>query len=73
MVTLWEVALEGVRASSSVFLFSNFIMIFTSIVSAVGLLAAGASAHGAVTSYSIGGTTYPGYVRYTIICRIHKY
>jgi len=32
-----------------------------STICAAGLLAAGASAHGAVTSYVIGGTTYPGY------------
>jgi len=36
-------------------------MIVSTIISAVGLLAAGVSGHGAVTSYSIGGTTYPGY------------
>ncbi|KAH8598157.1 family 61 putative glycoside hydrolase [Bisporella sp. PMI_857] len=40
-------------------------MLVTSIVSAVSLLAAGASAHGAVTSYSIGGTTYPGYTGFS--------
>lgn len=36
-------------------------MLFTSAVTAVALLAAQASAHGAVTSYQIDGTTYPGY------------
>jgi hypothetical protein len=36
-------------------------MLFTSAVAAVALLAAQASAHGAVTSYVIDGTTYPGY------------
>jgi len=35
-------------------------MLVTSILSGLGLLAAGVSAHGAVTSYVIGGTTYPG-------------
>ncbi|KAK1767540.1 glycoside hydrolase [Phialemonium atrogriseum] len=32
-----------------------------SVISTVGLLAAGAAAHGAVTSYVIAGTAYPGY------------
>lgn len=36
-------------------------MIFSHIIPAV-LLAAQVSAHGAVTSYEIGGTKYPGYV-----------
>jgi hypothetical protein len=35
-------------------------MLFSTIFSAVALLIAKASAHGAVTSYVIGGTTYPG-------------
>jgi hypothetical protein len=35
-------------------------MIFSHIFPAV-LLAAQVSAHGAVTSYEIGGTKYPGY------------
>jgi len=33
----------------------------TSVISTLGLLAAGVSAHGAVTSYIIDGKTYPGY------------
>lgn len=40
-------------------------MLVTSIVSGLGLLAAGVSAHGAVTSYVIGGTTYPGYTGFS--------
>ncbi|KAK0610623.1 glycoside hydrolase [Bombardia bombarda] len=36
-------------------------MLFSSTLSTVGLFAAGAAAHGAVTSYVIGGKTYPGY------------
>ncbi|KAF2636277.1 cel1 protein precursor [Massarina eburnea CBS 473.64] len=36
-------------------------MLFTSAATVVALLAAQASAHGAVTSYVIDGTTYPGY------------
>jgi len=35
-------------------------MLLTSVISGLGFLAAGVSAHGAVTSYVIGGTTYPG-------------
>lgn len=37
-------------------------MLFSIAFSVVALLAAQASAHGAVTSYVIGGTTYNGYV-----------
>jgi hypothetical protein len=37
-------------------------MLFSATLSALVLLAAEVSAHGAVTSYVIGGTTYPGYV-----------
>jgi hypothetical protein len=36
-------------------------MLFSTLFSAAALLIAEASAHGAVTSYVIGGTTYPGY------------
>jgi len=36
-------------------------MLFSSVFSAVVLFAAGAVAHGAVTSYVIGGKNYPGY------------
>jgi len=36
-------------------------MFASSVLSIVTLLAAQVSAHGAVTSYVIGGTTYPGY------------
>ncbi|KAF2251498.1 lytic polysaccharide monooxygenase [Trematosphaeria pertusa] len=36
-------------------------MLFSTAVTAIGLLAAQAAAHGAVTSYVIDGTTYPGY------------
>ena len=36
-------------------------MLFSSAITTVALLAAHASAHGAVTSYVIDGTTYPGY------------
>ncbi|MCJ1443996.1 MAG: hypothetical protein MMC23_004496 [Stictis urceolatum] len=39
-------------------------MHFSSIVSTLAL-AAGAAAHGAVTSYQIGSTTYPGYTGYS--------
>jgi hypothetical protein len=35
-------------------------MLFTSAAAAIALLTAQAAAHGAVTSYVIGGTTYPG-------------
>jgi hypothetical protein len=35
-------------------------MVFTSVLSAA-LFASAVAAHGAVTSYVIGGTTYPGY------------
>jgi len=35
-------------------------MLFSTLFSAVTLLTVKASAHGAVTSYVIGGTTYPG-------------
>jgi len=37
-------------------------MLFSQVASAVGLFAAGVSAHGAVTSYVIDGKTYPGLV-----------
>jgi hypothetical protein len=37
-----------------------FKMMFTSAVTAIALLAAQASAHGAVTSYEIDGVKYPG-------------
>ncbi|KAF2688294.1 lytic polysaccharide monooxygenase [Lentithecium fluviatile CBS 122367] len=36
-------------------------MLFSSAVTAIALLAAQASAHGAVTSYEIDGVKYPGY------------
>lgn len=36
-------------------------MLFTSFFSSVALLAGGAAAHGAVTSYIIAGKNYPGY------------
>lgn len=36
------------------------IMIFTSALGVVALLAAEAAAHGAVTSYVIAGKNYPG-------------
>ena len=32
----------------------------SSLITAAGLLMASASGHGAVTSYEIGGVTYPG-------------
>ncbi len=35
-------------------------MLASTLFSAVALLVAEAAAHGAVTSYVIGGTTYPG-------------
>jgi len=38
---------------------------FSQLIAAVGLLVAGVSGHGAVTSYVIGGTTYPGYQGYS--------
>jgi hypothetical protein len=37
-------------------------MLFSTVFSAVALLAAEAAAHGAVTSYVIDGKTYPGYI-----------
>ncbi|KAF4622700.1 hypothetical protein G7Y89_g14327 [Cudoniella acicularis] len=40
-------------------------MFFSTIFSAAALLVAEASAHGAVTSYVIGGTTYPGYTGFS--------
>jgi len=40
----------------------DFKMLFSSVFGAVALLAAEAAAHGAVTSYVIGGKEYPGYV-----------
>lgn len=42
-------------------------MLFSTAVTAIGLLAAQAAAHGAVTSYVIDGTTYPGYVLSSLI------
>jgi hypothetical protein len=47
-------------ASSEYWYFFNPPML-SKILAAAGLLAAGVSGHGAVTSYSIGGVTYPGY------------
>ncbi len=41
---------------------SAFIMMLTSALSVLGLLVSETLAHGAVTSYRIAGTTYPGYV-----------
>ncbi len=38
-------------------------MLFTSLFGSVALLAGGAAAHGAVTSYVIAGKSYPGYGR----------
>ena len=35
-------------------------MLFTSVFGSVALLAGGAAAHGAVTSYIIAGKSYPG-------------
>lgn len=40
----------------------KFKMLFSSIFTATALLAAQAAAHGAVTSYEIDGTKYPGYI-----------
>jgi len=40
-------------------------MLFSTIFSAAALLIAEASAHGAVTSYNIGGVAYPGYEGYS--------
>nr|CCA94930.1 putative glycoside hydrolase family 61 [uncultured eukaryote] len=40
-------------------------MLVTSFITALGLLTASVSGHGAVTSYIIGGTTYPGYQGYS--------
>ncbi|RDL32068.1 Cel1 protein [Venustampulla echinocandica] len=40
-------------------------MHFSTVFSAAALLIAEASAHGAVTSYVIGGTTYPGYTGFS--------
>jgi len=40
-------------------------MLFSTLFSAAALLIAEASAHGAVTSYVIGSTTYPGYTGYS--------
>lgn len=36
-------------------------MLLSTLFSTTALLVAGAAAHGAVTSYVIGGTTYPGF------------
>jgi hypothetical protein len=36
-------------------------MLFSTVVLPTALLAAGAAAHGAVTSYVIDGVKYPGY------------
>lgn len=40
-------------------------MIVSTLISALGLLAVSVSGHGAVTSYLIGGVTYPGYQGYS--------
>ncbi|OCL03334.1 lytic polysaccharide monooxygenase [Glonium stellatum] len=40
-------------------------MLISSILSAVALLAAQVAAHGAVTSYVIGGSNYPGYTGFS--------
>jgi len=40
-------------------------MLFSTLFSAAALLIAEASAHGAVTSYVIGSTTYPGYTGFS--------
>jgi len=42
-----------------------FKMLFSALFSVAALLVAEASAHGAVTSYVIDGTTYPGYAFYS--------
>jgi hypothetical protein len=39
---------------------SNIKMLFSTVVLPTALLAAGAAAHGAVTSYVIDGVKYPG-------------
>ena len=36
-------------------------MMIFSLIAVVGALVVGVSGHGAVTSYEIGGVTYPGY------------
>lgn len=41
-------------------------MLFSTAFSVAALLVAEASAHGAVTSYIIGGTTYPGYAMFNV-------
>jgi hypothetical protein len=48
-----------------------FKMLFSAVFSVAALLVAKASAHGAVTSYVIDGTTYPGYVFFFTSAR-HK-
>jgi hypothetical protein len=37
-------------------------MLLTSVLGSAALLASGAAAHGAVTSYIIAGKNYPGWV-----------
>jgi hypothetical protein len=46
--------------SSSNTSFTNIKMLISTVFSVAALLVAEASAHGAVTSYVIDGTTYPG-------------
>jgi len=40
-------------------------MLLSTFIYAIGLLVSSVSGHGAVTSYLIGGTTYPGYEGYS--------
>lgn len=42
-------------------------MLFNNVFATTALFAAQAAAHGAVTSYQIAGTTYPGYT-FVFLC-----
>ncbi|KAG9229226.1 family 61 putative glycoside hydrolase [Amylocarpus encephaloides] len=55
----------AVLPSLDILLCNIDIMYLTSVLSAAALLVAQASAHGAVTSYVIGGKTYPGYTGFS--------
>lgn len=51
----------------------SFEMLLTSVFGSVALLAGGAAAHGAVTSYIIAGKTYPGSAFPFFVGRIGKW
>ena len=48
-------------------------MLFSALFSVAALLVAEASAHGAVTSYVIDGTTYPGYAFFSTLAKTQEW